>query len=72
MGGWQPNYVDLDPSEERLAEMVIKLEREVYGFRRPRQMAKRDVFLRIGDPIDLGQFASDYLRRRTCGSPSCR
>ena len=61
MGGWQPNYVDLDLSEERLAEMVIKLERDVYGSRRPRQLAKRDVFLRLGDPINLGQFASDYL-----------
>jgi 1-acyl-sn-glycerol-3-phosphate acyltransferase len=62
MGGWQPNYVDLDPSEERLAEMVIKLERDVYGSRRPPQLAKRDVFLRLGDPIDLGQFAPDYLK----------
>ena len=26
MGSWQPQYVDLDPSQERLAEMVLKLE----------------------------------------------
>jgi 1-acyl-sn-glycerol-3-phosphate acyltransferase len=61
MGSWQPSYVDLDPSQERLAEMVLKLEREVYGIKRPRQLANRDVFLRIGEPIDLGQFVSSYL-----------
>jgi 1-acyl-sn-glycerol-3-phosphate acyltransferase len=61
MGAWQPNYVDLDPSQERLAEMVLKLEREVYGIKRPRQLANRDVFLRIGEPIELGQFVPAYL-----------
>ena len=61
MGSWQPQYVDLDPSQERLAEMVLKLEREVYGSSRPRQLARRDVFLRIGDPIDLGRFVPCYL-----------
>ena len=61
MGSWQPHYVDLDPSQERLAEMVLKLEREVYGSRRPRQLANRDVFLRIGNPIDLGRFHQCYL-----------
>jgi 1-acyl-sn-glycerol-3-phosphate acyltransferase len=61
MGSWQPNYVDLSPSQERLAEMVLKLEREVYGIKRPHQLANRDVFLRIGEPIDLGQFVSSYM-----------
>ncbi len=62
MGSWQPQYVDLDPSQERLAEMVLKLEREVYGIKRPRQLANRDVFLRIGEPIDLGRFVASYLQ----------
>jgi hypothetical protein len=62
MGSWQPQYVDLDPSQERLAEMVLKLEREVYQIQRPRQLANRGVFLRIGEPIDLGRFVSDYLK----------
>ena len=62
MGSWQPHYVDLDPSQERLAEMVLKLEREVYGSRRPRQLAKRDVFVRIGDPIDLASFVARYVQ----------
>jgi hypothetical protein len=62
MGSWQPRYVDLDPSRERLAETVLKLEREVYGINRPHQLAKRDVFLRIGEPIDLGRFVASYLQ----------
>ena len=62
MGSWQPHYVDLDPSQERLAETVLKLEREVYGTKRPRQLANRDVFLRIGEPMDLGQFVAPYLQ----------
>jgi hypothetical protein len=61
MGSWQPQYVDLDPSQERLAEVVLELEREVYGKKRPRRLADRDVFLRIGDPIDLGGFVPSYL-----------
>jgi 1-acyl-sn-glycerol-3-phosphate acyltransferase len=62
MGGWQPQYTDVNPSQERLAEMVIKLEREVYGTRRPRQLARRDLFLRIGEPIDVSRYIADYLR----------
>jgi hypothetical protein len=62
MGSWQPQYVDLNPSQERLAETVLKLEREVYGIKRPHQLANRDVFLRIGEPIDLGRFIASYLQ----------
>jgi 1-acyl-sn-glycerol-3-phosphate acyltransferase len=62
MGSWQPQYTDVDPSQERLAEVVIKLEREVYRTKRPRQLAKRDLFLRIGEPIEISLFISDYLR----------
>jgi hypothetical protein len=62
MGSWQPQYVDWDPSQERLAETVLKLEREVYQVQRPRQLANRDVFLRVGEPIDLGRFVTAYLK----------
>jgi 1-acyl-sn-glycerol-3-phosphate acyltransferase len=62
MGGWQPEYVEVDPSQERLAETVLKLEREVYQVKRPRQLGDRGVFLRIGEPIDLGHFVSAYLQ----------
>jgi 1-acyl-sn-glycerol-3-phosphate acyltransferase len=62
MGGWQPQYTDEDPSQERLAETVIKLEREVYRTKRPRQLGRRDLFLRIGEPIDVSRYVPDYLR----------
>src|SRR5512135_2274264 len=42
--------------------MVLKLEREVYQTNRPRQLAKRDIFLRIGEPSDLSRFIPAYLR----------
>jgi 1-acyl-sn-glycerol-3-phosphate acyltransferase len=62
MAGWQPRYTDEDPSPERLAETVLKLEREIYHTKRPRQLARRDLFLRIGEPIDLSRSIPDYLR----------
>jgi hypothetical protein len=62
MGGWQPRYTDEDASPERLAEMVIKLEREIYRTKRPRQLAPRELSLRIGEPIDVSRFTADYLR----------
>lgn len=62
MGSWQPEYTDVDPSQERLAEMVLKLEREVYQIKRPRQLARRDLSLRIGEPIDVSRFIPEYLR----------
>ena len=62
MGSWQPGYTAVDPSQERLAEMVLKLEREVYQVRRPHQLAKREIHLRIGPPIDLGQSITAYAR----------
>ena len=61
MGSWQPNYVDLDPSQERLAEMVLKLEREVYGIKRPASSPIATSSSSIGEPIDLGQFIPAYL-----------
>lgn len=60
MVSWQPDYVDLDPSTERLAEVVLKLEREVFGVKRPRQLAPREVFVSIGEPLDLAPFIPDY------------
>lgn len=60
MESWQPIYFNVDPSEERLAEMVLKLEREIYGIKRPRQLARRDVFVRLGKPIDFAEFLPQY------------
>lgn len=62
MGGWQPQYSDEEPSQEQLAETVIKLEREVYGTKRPRQLARREVSLRIGEPVELSKYIPDYVQ----------
>lgn len=62
MAGWQPEYTNVDPSQERLAETVIKLEREVYRKKRPPQLARRDLFLHIGEPIDMSRYLPDYAR----------
>lgn len=60
MDSWQPHYIADNPSEDRLAEMVLKLEREVCGVKRPLQVAPRSAFVRIAKPIDLGVFLQDY------------
>jgi 1-acyl-sn-glycerol-3-phosphate acyltransferase len=61
MVSWQPQYIESElTSDERLAEMVLKLEREIYHIARPPQLAKRNVFLRVGEPVDLAQFLPDY------------
>jgi hypothetical protein len=62
MGRWQPKYLDIDPSEERLAETVLKREREVSRINRPHQMANRGVFVRTGEPLELGPLVAAYLR----------
>lgn len=61
MQSLQPDYVEVDPSQERLAEMVLKLEREVYKVKRVHQLAKRDIFVRVGEWIDLREFLPAYL-----------
>lgn len=48
MGAWQPQYIGLTPSEERLAETVMKLEREVFKLKTPHPLGNRDCIVRIG------------------------
>lgn len=60
MVSWQPQYIEEDPSIDRLAEMVLKLEREVYQIRRPQPIAKRDAYVRVGAPLDLGAYFAHY------------
>jgi 1-acyl-sn-glycerol-3-phosphate acyltransferase len=62
MASWQPQYIDLQPSEERLAETVMKLEREIFNRKRPRPLGHRDVFMRIGSPLDLGRYLEAYKK----------
>ncbi|HEY9788917.1 MAG TPA: 1-acyl-sn-glycerol-3-phosphate acyltransferase [Candidatus Obscuribacterales bacterium] len=60
MVSWQPKYIVSNPSRDRMAEVVLKLERELYRIKRPRQLAKRHVHVRIADPIDLSKHLSEY------------
>ncbi|MBY0357857.1 MAG: 1-acyl-sn-glycerol-3-phosphate acyltransferase [Candidatus Obscuribacterales bacterium] len=57
---WRPQYVDENTSIERMAEMVTKLERELYRIKRPHQLGKRNVFIKVGKPIDLGELLLEY------------
>lgn len=56
----RPEYVEADPSPERLAEMLMKLEREIFGIQRPKQLGRREVYVRSGSPIDLSQYIEIY------------
>jgi Acyltransferase len=63
LSSWQPRYYsDAGASLDRMAEAVLKLERELYKIKRPRQLANRDVFIKLADPIDLGLYVADYLK----------
>ncbi len=62
MAGWQPEYFELDPSEERLAETVMKLEREAFKKKRPHPLGNRMVSVRIGNPIDLSLYIESYKK----------
>ena len=62
MAGWQPQYIDLTPSEERLAETVMKLEREVFKLKKPHPLGNRNAFVRIGPPLDLGRYVEEYQK----------
>jgi len=62
MAGWQPQYIELAPSEERLAETVMKLEREVFKLKTPHPLGNRDCLVRIGLPLDLGRYVEPYQK----------
>ena len=60
MAAWQPQYIELNPSEERLAETVIKLEKMVFNKRRPSSFGKREALVRLLDPLDLSKSLASY------------
>lgn len=60
MSGWQPQYIDLTPSEERLAETIIKLEREVFKIKNIHPLGNRNCLVRIGAPLDLSRYVQAY------------
>lgn len=60
MVSWKPDYINDNPSDDRLAEVMIKLEREVFKVKRPRALGQRNVYVRIGEPVALSQFLDEY------------
>ena len=62
MAGWQPGYIEFDPTEERLAETVMKLEREAFKKKRPTPLGDRMVYVRIGNPLDLSLSVEPYKK----------
>ena len=59
---WHPHYYTKDPNPDRLAEVVLKLEREIYKIQRPKQIASRNVSVKIARPIDMGKHVDDYTK----------
>lgn len=62
LASWLPSYYRDTTSNDRLAEAVIKLERELFKIKRPPQLASRTVHVRVAEPIDLGPFLDEYLK----------
>lgn len=60
MASWQPEYWQSDPSTDRLAEVLLKMEREILHIQRPKQLARRHVYLKVGEPIKLSEYIVRY------------
>ena len=61
LASWHPHYYESTNSNDRLAEVVLKLERELYRVKRPEQLADRKVFVKLAEPVDLGIYVDEYL-----------
>lgn len=59
---WRPRYFHGQNSQDRLAEALLKMERELYKIKRPAQLARRDVYLKVGEPVLLSQHLEDYTK----------
>lgn len=60
LASWRPQYYTETSSDDRLAEAVLKLEREIFRVRRPKQLATREVYIKFAEPIELSSFAEQY------------
>lgn len=60
LASWNPHYYSDNATSDRLAEALLKLERELYRQKRPHQLGPRRALVKVGEPIDLGAFAGDY------------
>jgi 1-acyl-sn-glycerol-3-phosphate acyltransferase len=61
LSSWRPQYYGDDTSMDRLAEGLMKMERELYRIKRPAPLTTRDVYVKLAEPIDLSAVISDYL-----------
>lgn len=57
---WRPSYYGSGNSQDRIAEALLKQERDLYKIKRPQQLANRNVYVRIAEPTNLGSFADQY------------
>ncbi len=60
LASWHPHYFANTTSVDRMAEVVLKMERELFHIKRPPQLASRKVFVKLGEPIDLGKHFDEY------------
>ncbi len=62
LSSWRPEYYGDDASLDRLAEALMKMERELYRIKRPVPLTTRDVYIKLAQPIDLSTVLPDYLQ----------
>lgn len=60
LSSWRPQYYGDDASLDRLAEALMKLERELYRIKRPAPLTTRDVYVKLAEPIDLSAVLPQY------------
>jgi len=58
----QDNHVRAKPTNERIAEILVRLEREVFG--KEKLHGKRKAVIKIGEPIDLGTHYEAYKKNK--------
>jgi len=59
------DYLISNPTPERTAETLTKLEREIYGREAFLPKVRRTAIVRIGDPIDVRPYLAGYEDRAT-------
>jgi len=60
LSSWRPQYYGDDTSLDRLAEGLMKMEREFYRIKRPQPLTTRDVFVKLAEPVDLSTLIDEY------------
>lgn len=58
------DYLREHPTIERTAETIKKLEREIFGLSHSPQIGERQVFVRIGKPIDVREYLLLYKEKK--------